>query len=282
MSVRENSVLLIGESSAGKTHYGAQLLMRLNHNGNDNRSRGLRMDGAATNLAPFEEAMRCLNQGKAAGHTAKTTYAESVWPIADNRGRKANLLWPDYGGEQICNMIESRQILDAWRQRVLTASSWLFLIRLTNTKTADDLMSRPLSDLKNTSVESGNLRISDQARAIELLQMLLYVRGVERDGRREMPRLGVLLTCWDELTEQGRPEEMLSRHLPMVADFVLSNWTDPFILGLSALGRHLSPDTADEEFVAQGPERHGYVVQPDGAQTSDLTLPIQMSMADVS
>jgi DNA replication protein DnaC len=79
MSGSSASILLLGESGVGKTHYGAQLLKRL-MNGNGT----LRMDGAAVNLEPFEAAMERLNEGMAADHTPTSTYVESVWPIADD------------------------------------------------------------------------------------------------------------------------------------------------------------------------------------------------------
>ena len=58
MNKKGNSILLIGESGVGKTHYGAQLLQRLM------KGDGLlRMNGAATNLEPFEAALENLNEG---------------------------------------------------------------------------------------------------------------------------------------------------------------------------------------------------------------------------
>jgi hypothetical protein len=143
MSANDNSILLIGESGVGKTHYGAQLLKRLM-----NGEGQLRMDGAATNLEPFEAALESLNEGMAAGHTATTTYVDSVWPIADARGRKAELVWPDYGGEQIKAMSSTRRLPAAWRGRVVTAPAWLLLIRLQQTRVNDDIFSRPLTELK--------------------------------------------------------------------------------------------------------------------------------------
>ena len=110
MTAPGSSILLIGESGVGKTHYGAQLLRRL-MKGDDL----LRMDGAATNVEPFEAALESLNDGRAAGHTATATYVDSVWPVADAQGRRAELVWPDYGGEQIKTIIESRRVPAAWR-----------------------------------------------------------------------------------------------------------------------------------------------------------------------
>ena len=134
MSAGGESILLIGESGVGKTHYGAQLLKRLMKGDGQ-----LRMDGAATNLEPFEAAMESLNEGMAAGHTPTATYVDSIWPIADGRGRKAEPVWPDYGGEQIRAMSSPRRIPAAWRARVVAAPAWLLLVRLQQTRVADDI-----------------------------------------------------------------------------------------------------------------------------------------------
>jgi hypothetical protein len=271
-----NSVLLLGESGVGKTHYGAQLLKRLI------KGDGLlRMNGAATNLEPFEAALESLNEGKAAGHTATTTYVESVWPIVDRQGRAAELVWPDYGGEQIRNIIASRRLPSTWRSRVLASRAWLLMIRLQQTRVGDDIFSRPLADLRGASVENHEVQISDQARLLELLQMLMYVGGATADRSLDRPRLGILLTCWDELAFDGKPFDALQDRLPMLSSFVRANWPDVLVLGLSALERSLSPRERDIEYVSRGPEHFGYIVQPDGSRSSDLTLPIKLIVEDL-
>lgn len=81
MNQTSNSILLVGESGVGKTHYGAQLLRRLM------RIPGaLRMNGAATNLEAFEAALESLDEGRAAGHTARSVNVDSVWPVIDADG----------------------------------------------------------------------------------------------------------------------------------------------------------------------------------------------------
>jgi Double-GTPase 1 len=274
MTEESNSILLIGESDVGKTHYGAQLLKRLMKG--DGK---ICMDGAATNLEPFEAAMECLNAGKAASHTATSTYVESVWPISDTRGTKAQLVWPDYGGEQIKAVSSKRRISSAWRARVLSSPAWLLLIRLQKTLVSDDIFSRPLSELKGASNDNREVQISDQARLIELLQMLVYVRGEIRRDQLLKPRLCILLSCWDELQSDTRPFVVLEQRLPMLASFVASTWKEPAVLGLSALGRPLSIDSVDAEFAKRGPEQFGYIVLPDSDRSPDLTLPIQILLA---
>jgi hypothetical protein len=269
-----NSILLIGEAGVGKTHYGAQLLKRLM------KGDGLlRMDGAATNLEPFEAAMERLNEGMVADHTATTTYVESVWPIADAGGAKAELVWPDYGGEQVKAMSSTRRIPSAWRVRVLSAPAWLLLVRLQQTRVSDDIFSRPLSELKRAGSDNREVQISDQARLIELLQMLLYVRGAVSIEPFQSPALSVLLSCWDELGTEDQPAAVLQQRLPMFASFVASTWADPLVLALSALERPLNARSRDSEYAARGPEQFGYIVLPDGERSADLTLPIQHLLA---
>ena len=230
----------------------------------------------ATNLEPYEAALESLNEGKSADHTANATYVDSIWPVIDDEGHTAELVWPDYGGEQVRSIINSRRIPNAWRSRILAAPAWLLLIRLQHTRIGDDIFSRPLNTLRATSTENREVHISDQARLIELLQFLVYVSHSASDAPLIRPRLGILLTCWDELAFSGKPMDALREWLPMFREFIQANWNTPQVLGLSALGRALRPHDRDMEYVAQGPEHFGYVIRSDGSKSVDLTLPIKL------
>ena len=277
MEVLEKSILLIGESGVGKSHYGAQLLKRLMQE--DGR---IKMRGAATNLQPFEAVMASLDAGLSADHTATAVYHESRWPIVDEQGRKADLIWPDYGGEQVKDIIDDRRLPRAWLTRIAQSSAWLLMIRLQTTRADDDIFSRPLTSLKGNSKEAREGRLSDQARLIELLQILLYAKSTSGTRMGRLPRLVVLLTCWDEMKNSGTPIDVLHDRLPMFGDFVASNWTDHSVLGLSALERALDRTEPDKDYVTQGSERFGYVVLEDATQSPDLTLPIQELLAEPS
>ena len=277
MEVPDQSILLIGESDVGKSHYGGQLLKRLMQE--DGR---VRMDGAATNLEPFEAVMTSLDAGVSAGHTATAIYHESRWPIVDDEGRKADLIWPDYGGEQIKNIADERRLPNVWRNRIVRSSAWLLMIRLQKMRADDDIFSRPLASLQGSRTESREARMSDQARLIELLQILVYVRSTSDERMSRLHRLVVLLTCWDEMVIQGRPIDVLHERLPMFGDFVASNWEECSVLGLSALGRALDKQEPDEDYIKQGSEQFGYVVLEDDTHSPDLTLPIQKLLSDLS
>lgn len=234
----------------------------------------LRMNGAASNLKPFEKAMECLADGMATEHTPATTYVESVWPMVDTVGRSGTLIWPDYGGEQVLNMIAERRVPDTWRNRVESATDWIFLIRLHTLRSADDMFSRPMSMLGQVQGEDSPQQFSDQGRLIELLQMLLYVAGLDRDEPRQNPSLTILLTCWDELGVQGPPTDILAEQLPMLSAFIHSTWREPMVFGLSALEKPLCQKKPDQEYSSRGPEEFGFVVHPDGSRTEDITWPI--------
>ena len=277
MAVPDKSILLIGESDVGKSHYGGQLLKRLmQENGR------IRMDGAANNLEPFEAVMASLDTGLSADHTATTIYHESRWPVIDDEGLKAHLIWPDYGGEQIKKIIDKRRLPSAWLKRIVWSSAWLLLIRLQRTRVDDDILSRPLTSLKRNSREPRKAPLSDQARLIELLQMLVYAQSTSDKRMGGLPFLVVLLTCWDEMESPGIPIDVLYEWLPMFGDFVASNWEHSSVLGLSALGRALDKEVPDESYITQGSEQFGYVVLEDGTRSSDLTLPIQRLLAEPS
>ena len=277
METPDKSILLIGESDVGKSHYGGQLLRRLMQ-----EEGRIRMDGAATNLEPFEAVMAKLDEGLSAGHTPITTYDESRWPVVDDEGRKADLIWPDYGGEQIKNIIDERQLPNVWRNRIARSSAWLLMIRLQKIRADDDIFSRPLTSLKGSNTEAREVPLSDQARLIELLQLLVHVRSTSDKRMGRLPRLAVLLTCWDEMEAQEKPNDVLHKYLSMFGDFVASNWEEPAILGLSALGRRLDSQEPDEDYITQGSEQFGYVILENGTRSADLTLPIRNLLADHS
>ena len=272
----QHSILLIGESNVGKTHYGAQFLKRLMV-----ESCALKRNGAATNLEAFTTALSSLADGKATDHTPASTYVESVWPIRDDAGRHAELVWPDYGGEQVRNLVTQRRIPAAWRERVLHAADWVVLLRLHSLRAEDDLFSRHLQSFTAAETkEATEYEPSDQSRTIELLQMLLYLAQKNIDRRLKKPRLTVLLSCWDELQTSELPEKLLASTLPMLWSFIRSNWTSPTVMGLSALEKALSKTESDQDYAIRGPEEFGFVILPDGKRDNDITLPIQWLMLE--
>ncbi|WP_088099894.1 hypothetical protein [Xanthomonas retroflexus] len=275
----QHTILLVGESNVGKTHYGAQFLKRLMV-----KACALQMRGAPTNLEAFTTALGCLTEGRATDHTPASNYVESVWPIRDDSGRSADLVWPDYGGEQVRNLVTERRIPPTWRERTVQATDWVVLIRLHSLRSEEDLFSRPLQTFAAVAAQNEHAAFepSDQARIIELLQMLLYLAQSSLDRPLHKPRLTILLSCWDELRTAELPPDLLAARLPMFWAFVRSNWSSPSVIGLSALEKALSKTDPDADYAIRGPEEFGYVILPNGERSNDITLPIRRLMAEAT
>jgi hypothetical protein len=284
MSDQKRTILLIGASGTGKTHYGGQLLIRLNEG-----EGSLKMKGMPENITPYEEAERRLGQGMLSGHTSEGTYRESIFPVESKNGRRSNLVWPDYAGEQVSQLVESRRVNKAWLQRLAESEGWILFIRLDNIRVYEDMLSRPVGQQGETAKEGDKLDFlwSSQAIYVELVQLLLLSKGVGTINRVTSPALTVLLTCWDELGEAGQqvdPAVVLREKMPLFADFLRATWHPDklSVYGLSALGKSLKKDEPDPEYLERGPEAFGYVVLSNGAKDPDLTLPVSRLMEQVA
>jgi hypothetical protein len=262
---------LFGESNVGKTHYGGQLLSRI-----EAETGELKMRAMPTDLTPFEEVRTKLNSGLPASHTPSSVYRESVWPVISRDGQALDLTWPDYGGEQVRQLIDTRRMGQEWLDRVQSADGWILMVRPKLAKQDEDIFSKPLGDIRRPKVDA-DLKPgrSSQARLVELLQMLLHARHLHEP--RQFPALIVLLSCWDEpgLADGTRPDAELKARLPLLWSFINTRWgSRSAVFGLSALETALNTEKANEEFINRGPEHFGYVVDPQGKRTNDLTLPI--------
>ena len=260
MTIVATPILLIGESDVGKTHYGAQLLRRLNL-----KTCALRMDGAAENIEPFDEALTKISNGLSAGHTSEMVYTDSVWPVAAAEGAIGELVWPDYGGEQVKKLVDTKKLPIDWREQTMSSRGWVVMVRPTRTTLPNDALTRARA-VPTVDGDDDNLHLTGQGRIIELLQILIHTYAPGGSGLF-LPPIVLLLTCFDELDGEISPLDYLQNHLPLIDSFLRSNWPDKFlsIFGLSALGQALSPT---------GPENHGYIVEGSGEKNTDLTLPL--------
>lgn len=291
----QRTVLLIGGSNVGKTHYGGQLLGRVKKGENQLVLRGL-----PASISPLEEVFKCLADGRSAAHTPSTSYEEVVLSL---KGREDNpfnvsfdLIWPDYGGEQILRFVTQRRFSPEWKTRIREARSWVVFIRPDATHLHDDPISRPQGHIASSaSTEAPRVEektssqgesedqkerpLSDSAFFVELLQVLIFAGGANTFNPLNAPHLCIVLSCWDEIDngENGRlPLEELQQRLPLVAEFIRCNWEDACysVWGLSALERALRDDQSDEDYLDNGPDSFGFVVQPNGQKSRDLTLPL--------
>ncbi len=271
-------VLVLGGPAVGKTHYAGQLIGRLRHN----RQGALKLKtGGADDLNKFEEVLGCLEEGRTAGHTPTETWTGMKCQLETRNGAEIILEWPDYGGERLSSIVEKRVLPPEWRKSIAAARAWMLFIRPSTLKLYEDLLSRP-TGLPPENIMTGARIVEgagwdDRANYVEMLQMLLFAAGQPTFDRILRPRLAVVLSCWDELDENGSPEQVFQSCLPLLHAFVRSIWSDESwsAWALSSLGRALEPDSRDDEFAMRGPENFGYIIPPGSTdQESDLTAPV--------
>jgi len=280
--VRTPELVLLGGPHSGKTHYAGQLYGRVRRRPGLLRLRDDR--GTPSNLSALEEVLRCLEEGRAAEHTSADTWAEVLLPLADEHGTAIDLRWPDYGGEQLRQVFAQRAVPEDWRSRLAQAEGWVLLIRLKGETTYPDALGELTKRSENRNEPVGRaVKWDANAYWVELLQLLLHVAGVGQIARLREPRLAVLLSCYDELEKAepgkvwGPPRQAFADHLPLVSSFIESNWAAEAlsIWGLSALGRPLEKNGAEETFLDEGPEQQGWVIPPEGGTPDpDLSQPL--------
>lgn len=291
------SILVVGWSQVGKTVLATQLLLRLRSD------RGhLRLRVPPSDVSLLESAKDALSEGLAPGHTPAQSLGDLTLPLVG----PVDLVWPDYGGEQVKRMVQdARRLPDGWRERIEAAGGWLLLVRPSQSRDFEDILSRPLHAFVESRREQAtdayraaetpdtqlDLSIvwSDQALLVEILQILREVKGAKLYDPTRAPVLAVGLTCWDELyadDDDGAPAppDLLAERYPLLSSYIEANWSEErrFVFGLSAQGRTLGKDDPDVEYAITGPEGHGYVIHPDGRRDDDLTAPIAELIARVT
>lgn len=271
-------ILVLGGSGAGKTHYAGQLLGRLRYD----RQGKLRLrPGGVGDLTKLEEVLSCLEEGRAAGHTPADTWTAIRCELETGEGARIALEWPEYAGERLFSIIEQRALPADWRESVIKATGWMLFVRPSNLQIYEDLLERPTGfapeHARPEERPVGGKGWDDSARYVELLQMLVFAARRSTFRHITIPRLAVVLSCWDELDAPGTPEQTLAARLPLVHAYIRSTWRSGAwsVWGLSSLGRALSQTERDAEYAKEGPENFGYVVPPATTeQLKDLTAPV--------
>jgi predicted RNA-binding Zn-ribbon protein involved in translation (DUF1610 family) len=272
------SLLLIGKPHSSKTVFLSQFYSKLQ----ENRSK-LKLYKSVEDLTPISSAREALALGEEPQTTPSEKSVKFYLPIQVGE-KQVDLKCPEYGGEQILNIVENRELNKEWTTSVKESNSWILFIRLNNINKALDISDVTYSNQYKQSavntVPEAEYKISDQSFFIELLQILLDCKGVDYHVRNNNLKLNIVLTCWDEMDTQEKPYEVLRSKLPLLLSFIESNWQEDYlnIIGLSAQGFALTTPENKEKYQIEGPEEFGYLVMPDGTQKNDITELIEQAL----
>lgn len=274
----ENNVLIIGGPNAGKTHFGGQLYGRLN-----SRLFNYKIDphNRPADLTIFQDVIDKLSEGKRAGHTEASANRNIELKIDDENGNKIVFAFPDYAGEQVNFIVENRRINAIWQQYIDTSNSWMMFVRLDEVQQIEDLINRGIPSAEEIQKRNSTpppVKVSDAAHFVELLQMLLYIKGIPSFNKINKPNLTVVLSCWDllKLPDNTLPNDILKERMPLLYHFVKNTWAEKHlsVIGLSSTEKSLT-DEADEEYIDKTPINFGYIINAKGERQNDLTLSIQ-------
>ena len=272
----KKNILIIGMSKTGKTHFGGQLYGRLKTGENEYSLRETPDD-----LSLFQDILDNLNQGLEGKHTDAKLHETVVLPVVSKSMVETDLIYPDYGGEQLRGMIEQRKVNMTWQEQIRNSTHWFLFVRLDLIENIVDVTTKfyqQIEEEKNVKTKDSNitdLPVESSAFYVELLQSFLYVKGLSPQSAAK-PRLTVLLSCWDKpkYAKNTVPGKILEEKMPLFSHFVKSCWQDSnlAVVGLSSLSRDLNSKTPDQEFALEGPENFGYFINENGEDEPDITL----------
>lgn len=272
------SILLIGKPHSSKTVFLSQFYSKLQKN----KSK-LKLYKSVDDLSPIAGAREALASGEEPQTTPSEKSVKFYLPIQVDE-EQVDLKCPEYGGEQVLSIVENRELNKEWKTSIQESNSWILFIRLNNVNKPLDLSYVTYSeqhqkDARESAFES-EYKISDQSFFIELLQILLHSKEIDYHKLNDKPKLTVVLTCWDEMNTQEKPYDVLKSKLPLLLNFLESNWDESYlnIVGLSAQGFALTTQENKEKYQIEGPEEFGYLVLPNGTQTNDITELIEQAL----
>lgn len=268
------SILIIGKPGSAKTTFLAQFVIIARK-----AKSAVKFWKTPENIQPIVEAIKKLRNATETETTHATDNHVIILPVTIN-GSNLELKCPDYGGEQINEMLNIREINTHWSELINNSNSWIVFIRPQKLETIFDLSNKTASkeapQKDNTSIPS--FKPSEQSTVIELIQMMLSIKKVGYQIPINTPQITIALTCWDEIEESITPISFLEKNLPLLNQFLINNWqTSAFkVIGISAQGFRLNTEENKEKYMGEGPDKFAFIVRGNSTERiMDLTVLIQ-------
>ena len=285
------TILLIGETSTGKTNYISRLWLAIK-----SEDYSLRLSSLPENIDYIQNNANVLLKGNFVGHTSRGIVNEIIIPISlKNNTENGDLIIPDLSGEDLSSAFYQRSwderieqviencvgvILFIRMNRLHNPANWLDLgsllgpEKLTNDERTEIL--------KGIGIDLDNLKPPTQTNMVEWLQFIND--GInEIHGIQKKIRVAIMIAAWDEIgvefTERG-PENFLANHTPLLDSFIRSNeeLIDFKVFGVSVVGGNLNNDPDFKKNYLEGnPHKQGYilyVLKNKIIKDSDVTLPV--------
>lgn len=270
-----DSILIVGQPDSGKTTFIAQFLTKV-----QKRKSSIKLIKIPENIKAITPAIERLSMGEEPITTPADENVELILQINVD-GKNIDLVFPDYGGEQVNELIDLMEVNENWRKLVISSDRWIHFIRPHEITPEYDLSTSSYDEIDKRRSEDFKIPgLSYQSRFIELLQILLHIKNKGAKHLISVPKLSIVLTCWDELKTDKKPVQILQEKLPMFLHFVETVWAkEAFeIFGLSAQEFPLKTQDAKDKYRDELPENFGYMIDPEGNKDKDITKLVKLAL----
>lgn len=264
-------VLVLGGAGTGKT----TLLLQLYGRVFDGDST-LTLREAVKSMAAISDGWERLQSGRPVRHTPHGADATLTLPLRDLSGHEFDVTVPDYAGEDLRRVGDALRLPDRWRDLAISSDHWIVLIRLSQYPDIPDLVAKPVGELASVALASpagvDPQTLPIDMFTVELLQLLQHGRA--QGSPVSDLRVTVVLSCWDEieLPKGTAPGTVVAERLALLDSYCSMTFGDSYrVVGLSSQGRELTDGEPDEQFIDEGPEAMGWLIDEEGTQDSDLT-----------
>lgn len=232
------------------------------------------------NIKAITDAEKRLAAGEEPRTTPASENVELILPVNVD-GRIIDLICPDYGGEQVNTLTQLMEVDKNWEKLVNRSDRWILFIRPDRIIHEYDLSISCYEKIETTKSPTFTPPgLSDQSKFIELLQILLYTKNKGVKHPVFVPRLFIVLTCWDELKTEKKPIQILQEKLPMFLHFLETIWAKEAleVFGLSAQEFPLNTPEARDRYQDELPENFGYMIDREGLKDKDITNLVKMAL----
>lgn len=265
---QNRSIIIVGQPGTSKTTYLSQLVLQV-----EGKQKAIKFRNKPDDLSILKDAISRLRSGQEVQATPSDNNEIIKLPLSIN-GNEIDLICPDYAGEQISNLLESREIDFKWIELIANSDAWIIFIRPTQLSVSYDISTKNIQEAEAVKQPNDTeFQISDQSSLIELLQIFKHYKKLTVQQKTKIPKLLVALTCWDELDEKVSPLEYVQKQLPLFYEYISNNWSESSFsfAGLSAQGGKIADVKEDYELL--GPEESAYIIEQNGGDNvHDLSL----------
>lgn len=265
---QNTSIIIVGQPGTSKTTYLSQLILQV-----EGKKKAIKFRNKPDDISILKDAITRLRNGEEVQATPSDNNEIIKLPlsIGDN---EIDLICPDYAGEQISHLLESREIDAKWIDLIADSNGWIIFIRPTQLSVSYDISTKSIKEAEALKQPSNiKFQVSDQSNLIELLQILRHYKKLTVQQKSENPKLLVVFTCWDELDKKASPLEYVQKQLPLFYEYIVNNWCEGSFsfAGLSAQGGRM--EDVKENYEIFGPEESAYIVEQNGGDNvCDLSL----------